>query len=177
MVGGQLPEGRVHLYSFWAVIILAGVGFSVTQLSEDDTPIRNPSELTGSPCQTRWDHYQGLSLVWHLQWVDIHSFSLQGRAPTEISVMKGQEAGLSSLGHIKLWATWKQPLHSSRFWNILVAIKAKLSFQWQETEGTYLRRCGEWAGWVARVSAEARVTIRRHLSPSPAILHGLNCLE
>lgn len=113
MVGGQLLEGRVHLYSFWAVIILAGVGFSVTQLSEDDTPIRNPSELTGSPIQTRWDHYQGLSLVWHLQWVDIHSFSLQGRAPTEISVMKGQEAGLSSLGHIKLWATWKQPLHSS----------------------------------------------------------------
>lgn len=51
MVGGQLLEGGVHLYSFWAVIILAGVGFSVMQLSEDDIPIRNPSKLTGSPCR------------------------------------------------------------------------------------------------------------------------------
>lgn len=75
MVGGQLLEGGVHLCSFWEVIILAGVGFSVMQLSEDDTPIRNPSKLTGSPHQTLWDHYQGLSLVRHLQWVGIHSSS------------------------------------------------------------------------------------------------------
>lgn len=76
MVGGQLLEGGFHLCSFWEVVILAGVGFSVMQLSEDnDNPIRNPSKLTGSPPQTRWDHYQGLSLVWHLQWVGIRSSS------------------------------------------------------------------------------------------------------